>query len=785
MSGNSHQHFMKQDQIKATTPDVFQSFSNQSIDKDFLSLRAAKYSLGLPNFLSAFPSFTDAPVRLQSRIESHLFEPISDIGLALKGYYKTEVLRQIYKIIGSLDFVGNPTMALNSIFTGVRDFFFEPSLALLKSHQNPSELGMGVVRGTLSLVSNSASGVFGIASKISATAGHAAATLTLDRDFQMRHAENFSSLSYGKKSIGTRHILYMAYRPVEDMLKGVVGAASGVLFEPYKGAKKGGIVGLSRGFAIGTVGIFAKPLVGIFDATAHITECVHDIAKSVNILEKKIDPIRKRRLSYVFGVSNILTPFDPVCAQSSNLLQNISRNVKDNSGCKEFENEILILGEVLDMRPGIDVYLILTSLRLVVVEVRKVGGLLRPTIHAEFVFDEKKVKITSNIEVNGHEGVALCISEYLRDDDAEVGSKHHRKTPSRNIQNGFDFDAFNTLDDEEDNNENFMPAQHRTKRSYKQRKIIMGEIHHRLQLVRMHNAICCFTKEFDKLMYDGISEKFDGIIKFGMMTFQKNEFKDNISNKFGKSFYESLNKASWLVEAKSGSLQLTSDISLSQKSLSIGGNWIQNAFLRVVTNKDSPLSNNRSSENKMMSPISSLFDVDTDDLDMKKRSSSQTLPSTAKLEEQNSMKQREDFTSNLFDKEKNEESSHASIVNTDNATTQNRLDTMEKMLKTILQKQNNNEDSLSNDEINKKVVATTPSVAAISSLGENLSAERDKLEKEILLQEIKNLNNELERIKLGRSENHMEHDSKSDSKKVPFSKKIKKPSIKKLFSRDK
>ncbi|KAL9189742.1 hypothetical protein ACHAXT_009417 [Thalassiosira profunda] len=119
------------------------------------------------NIISAvFPSISEAPIRFQERQILHVFESEGDIFTSLKSFYTSEALSQIYKIVGSLDFVGNPTMVLTSFRTGLRDFFLQPSRELRHITKNPSRVGVGVMKGTLSLLSNSASGIFGFASNL-------------------------------------------------------------------------------------------------------------------------------------------------------------------------------------------------------------------------------------------------------------------------------------------------------------------------------------------------------------------------------------------------------------------------------------------------------------------------------------------------------------------------------------------------------------------------------------------------------------------------------------------
>jgi Vacuolar-sorting-associated 13 protein C-terminal len=105
------------------------------------------FSQSLPTFFATlFPNVSDAPVRLPAKYVNHTFEDATDILDNIRKFYTNEALKQIYKIIGALDFVGNPTMLVTSFFSGVRDLFLAPSSALVNSPRDPSRLGIGVAK---------------------------------------------------------------------------------------------------------------------------------------------------------------------------------------------------------------------------------------------------------------------------------------------------------------------------------------------------------------------------------------------------------------------------------------------------------------------------------------------------------------------------------------------------------------------------------------------------------------------------------------------------------------
>ena len=166
---------------------------------------------------------------------AHVFEDLDEILISLRGFYVSETLRQIYKIIGSLDFVGNPNIALNDLLTGVRDFFVEPSVAFLKS---PSKLGFGVAKGTLSLVTNSTSGVFGLAARISGRAARGMSTLSMDKKLKMQHTKAVQAYKLEQLHSTDKKITRIVVRPIEDITFGV-GSSDRLIRRTCKTCKKG------------------------------------------------------------------------------------------------------------------------------------------------------------------------------------------------------------------------------------------------------------------------------------------------------------------------------------------------------------------------------------------------------------------------------------------------------------------------------------------------------------------------------------------------------------------
>lgn len=530
----------------------------------------------MPNILaSVLPSVSEAPIRLQGKSVSFVFEDTSEIFNSLKNYYTTETLKQIYKIVGSLDFVGNPVMLLSSLATGVRDFFVAPSKEFLKSPKNPSRLGLGVAKGTLSLFAHSASGLFGFAAKMSATAAQATAIFSFDSDYQQWHRDHVlaeaKNLDRHWKRRGVGGISRIFTRPIIDLIRGVVLGCTGLVVTPIKSARKNGLSGLARGVGVGAVGVLAKPAVGILDAISHFSGSIHDVAKSVNVLDKRYQPAKRLRLPYAFSVRNVLIPFNPITARSVRLLKKFpiaKMLVSQGSGkIPTLEMEVHVASEIFSVESGVETFVIISTFRVVLVKVKRDGtGVEIPTLCWEVPLTTR-ANVSSRITDQGHNGVALtivvCSPRSKGTNQLELqpsSAKELLHTPIRGMKDvdGADSETF-PIDDIGDDVTHpprsqqaqdgvSMPAQlettargqsnadgdastgeaqlHHTILAHTGELIdfftVLAEFHHRRQLCRLHNAICCMSGNMKDIILDrgiGTTGGTEGYSSFGEFYF--------------------------------------------------------------------------------------------------------------------------------------------------------------------------------------------------------------------------------------------------------------------------
>lgn len=94
-------------------------------------------------------NINDAPVELNALgiKDMRLTQP--ELLNRIMYHYRQDVLRQLYRILGSADFIGNPVGLFTNVSSGVADIFYEPFNGVVM-HGN-KELGIGIAKVRLLL----------------------------------------------------------------------------------------------------------------------------------------------------------------------------------------------------------------------------------------------------------------------------------------------------------------------------------------------------------------------------------------------------------------------------------------------------------------------------------------------------------------------------------------------------------------------------------------------------------------------------------------------------------
>jgi vacuolar protein sorting-associated protein 13A/C len=92
----------------------------------------------------AVGNINDAPLELNALAIKDMRLTLPELQSRITYHYRQDVLRQLYKILGSADFIGNPVGLFTNVSSGVADIFYEPFQGVVM-HGN-KELGIGIAK---------------------------------------------------------------------------------------------------------------------------------------------------------------------------------------------------------------------------------------------------------------------------------------------------------------------------------------------------------------------------------------------------------------------------------------------------------------------------------------------------------------------------------------------------------------------------------------------------------------------------------------------------------------
>lgn len=192
------------------------------------------------------------PPELQTRIAYH---------------YRQDVLRQLYRILGSANFIGNPVGLFTNVSSGVADIFYAPYHGVVM-HGN-KELGIGIAKGAASFVKKTVFGLSDSVTKFTSSVGKGLSAATFDSEYQAQRRVS-------QRRNRPRHVIYGVTAGGEAFANSVFSAVEGIVTKPIQGAETEGAVGFFKGIGKGLVGAVTKPAVGVFDLAANLSEGIRN-----------------------------------------------------------------------------------------------------------------------------------------------------------------------------------------------------------------------------------------------------------------------------------------------------------------------------------------------------------------------------------------------------------------------------------------------------------------------------------------------------------------------------
>ena len=101
--------------------------------------------------------------------------------------FTLQVLQSLYKLVGSLDLLGNPAAIFSDVSGGVTQFLYQPRVGLVKS---PAAFAQGLAAGSAGLaggvIGGTSAGLLGVFSAVARGAENVTSALAFDPDYARR-----------------------------------------------------------------------------------------------------------------------------------------------------------------------------------------------------------------------------------------------------------------------------------------------------------------------------------------------------------------------------------------------------------------------------------------------------------------------------------------------------------------------------------------------------------------------------------------------------------------------
>ncbi|XP_013405463.1 vacuolar protein sorting-associated protein 13D-like isoform X2 [Lingula anatina] len=233
-------------------------------------LEAIKVKMGIPLI-----KFEDAKVELDPFVQYHPFETSALLINSIITHYTEELKSQAAKILGSVDFLGNPLGLVNDVTAGIS----------------------GVVReGNIGgLFTNVAHGFTNSAAKVTGSLSDGLSKLTFDEQYQTVRQQIKNEGDSGGNIIAG----------IKGLGHGLVGGLTSIVQNTVQGYSSGGVEGMMAGLGRGMVGTVTKPVTGMLDFASHTATAMRDTSRTSSARRQN----RHRSTRHCLGPGGLLPEY--------------------------------------------------------------------------------------------------------------------------------------------------------------------------------------------------------------------------------------------------------------------------------------------------------------------------------------------------------------------------------------------------------------------------------------------------------------------------------------------
>lgn len=248
----------------------------------------------------ALTSIESTEIKLNGYHIENVLQPKTQFFLTLSEYYKSQGIRELYKIVGSVELLGNPAGLINSFRAGFTEILVDPVVTLFNS---PTKFGHTLWRGGIGFVQHTVYGVFKSVGTFTGGIGKVFTALSYDKEFKTKMR--------ALRSKRTKNVSNRFEVGVMTLTYGLYQGITGIVVEPFKGVKQGGVGGLFKGVFRGLIGTVTKPAAGLIGSVSTAFTGIGYMAKKKHntrtpLLTRLPMPFYKDKILREYDLTNAL-----------------------------------------------------------------------------------------------------------------------------------------------------------------------------------------------------------------------------------------------------------------------------------------------------------------------------------------------------------------------------------------------------------------------------------------------------------------------------------------------
>jgi len=183
-------------------------------------------------------------------------------------FYLAQFKSNFYRVFAHLDFIGNIGSLTESVSIGMKGL-------LAESMSGDTSATRGIVRGGKSLLKNTAFGVSNTVGRFSRSVSAGVALVAFDAEKRKNAWSPYIHDAYliVPMSKSRKGVVAAICKETGGLVRAITHGVAGIATTPIRGASRG-VSGMIKGLGKGVVGAFAKPIAGVADLIANVSESI-------------------------------------------------------------------------------------------------------------------------------------------------------------------------------------------------------------------------------------------------------------------------------------------------------------------------------------------------------------------------------------------------------------------------------------------------------------------------------------------------------------------------------